>query len=96
LRWLDARPGLASEANGVVQFALQELHQTCLLQFNSAAFQRTMKLRVPPASNDPREAALIRAQGALEIQDLGEKADRLLDVLNQRLRTLSSAIMGTG
>jgi hypothetical protein len=65
------------------------------LQFNSAAFQRTMKLRVPPASTDRREAALLRAQGALEIQDLGDKADRLLDVLNRRLGTLSSAIMGT-
>jgi hypothetical protein len=95
LRWLEARPDLAGEASGVVQFALQDLHQTCLLQFNSAAFQRTMKLRTPPASTDPREAALIRAQGAIEIQDLGDKSDRLLDVLNRRLSALSSAILGT-
>lgn len=95
LRWLEDRPDLASEAHGVVQFALQDLHQTCLLQFNAAAFQRTMKLRVPPASTDEREAALIRAQGALEIKEVGDKADRLLNVLNNRLTTLSSAIMGT-
>ena len=95
VRWLDARPDLASEARGVVQFALQDLHQTCLLQFNAAAFQRSMKLRTLPASTDPREAALIRAQGALEIVDLGEKADRLLNVLDRRVSALSSAILGT-
>lgn len=94
VRWLDDRPDLANETNGVVQFALQDLHQACLIQFNSAAYQRTMKLRTLPPDATPSDIALIRSQGALEIQNLGAKADTLLDVLSQRLRTLTHQIRG--
>jgi hypothetical protein len=95
LRRLEDRPDLASEANGVIQFAMQDLHQACLLQFNSAAYQRTMALRAMPSDASPQEVELMRAKGALEIQNLGTKANALLDVLSQRVRTLSGEIVGT-
>jgi hypothetical protein len=90
---LQSRPDLVSEINGLVQFALEDLHQAGILQFNDAAYRRTQQLRALPKERRAAEERLIRSEGALEIQRIASKVDGLLDVLSKRLQTVSAQIL---
>jgi hypothetical protein len=100
LRWLEARPDLAREVRGVMDYALNEVHQGGLLRFNEAAYRRAQQIEAlrSAASGEinPAEVRVIRMEGAIEIQALARDVTGLLDVFARRLQTLRAKIVGDG